>query len=322
MIRLFKWASALGATVCFASAAWSADAPFPNRPITIIVTASAGSSVDTLARAYCSQLQAILGQPCVVDNHAGADGIIGISALKRQRADGHSLLIVGQTPIVVNPLTKKNLPYNPSTDLKVVQGLFKSMNAFIVAPDSPFKGLQDLVHAGASGRPPSVGTSFTAYRLGVEWFSSLAGTHFTNIPYKGNADVVTATIGKQLDAGFVDISVALQLAKSGKVRVLAVAGANRSPDLPDVPTVRELGYPSYESAAWNVMFVRAETPPSIVSALAAAVRKASESEALKGIAARTGLQPIQLDAGETTHFIAEESARYQKLARAAGISPE
>jgi tripartite-type tricarboxylate transporter receptor subunit TctC len=196
------------------------------------------------------------------------------------------------------------------------------MNAFTVAPDSPFKTMSDLIRAGTSGSPPSVGTSFTAYRLDVEWLASLAGAHFTQVPYKGNANVVADTMGKQLDAGFVDLAAALQLAKAGKVRVLAVAGANRSSELPDVPTMRELGFEGYESAAWIAMFVRAETQPSILGILETAVKKASDSEALNAVVTHMGAQPIQLGSEGMAQFVAKESARYEKLSKAAGIQPE
>jgi tripartite-type tricarboxylate transporter receptor subunit TctC len=296
---------------------------FPNHPVKVIVLTTPGSSADATARVFAEQLTAILGQPFIVDNRPGADGAIGIVAVKNAPADGYTLLLGSNSPLSANPIVKKDLPYDALKDLKPVHGLFQAMNAFIVAGDSPLKSLADLVDTAKKSKVPlNAGTSFAGYRLDVKWFSGLAGVSFNDIPYKGTAQVVTDVMGHQLDFGYVDRSLVGPLLKSGKLRVLAVGGETRYPDSPETPTVKESGYPEFLSFAWTAFFVRSDTPDDVVNKLANAVQKAAASNEVKAFIKRLGAESMLLGPSAMRKFHVEEVERYRRVAEVAGIKPE
>ena len=316
------WFALLGLMV-IAPLALGQEKGFPNRPVKIVVLTTPGSSADSTARVYSEQLTAIFGQPFVVENRPGADGAIGVMAVASAPADGYTLLLGSNSPLSANPIVKKGLPYDALKDLRPVHGLFKAMNAFIVAGDSKLNTLADLVDtAKKSKQPLNVGTSFAGYRLDVKWFSGLAGVSFNDIPYKGTAQVVTDVMGHQLDFGYVDRSLVGPLLKSGKLRVLAVGGETRYPDAPETPTVKESGYPEFLSFAWTAFFVRSDTPDDVVTKLANAVQTASASNEVKAFVKRLGAESMLLGPEAMRKFHVEELARYRRVAGAAGIKPE
>lgn len=316
------WFALLG-LMALAPLALGQPKDFPNRPVKIIVMTTPGSSADSTARIFSEQLTGIFGQPVIVENRPGADGEIGVMAVTSAPADGYTLLLGSNSPLSANPIVKKGLPYDPLKELKPVYGIFKAMNAFIVAGDSKFSSLSDLVEtAKKATQPLNVGTSFAGYRLDVKWFAGLAGVSFNDIPYKGTAQVVTDVMGHQLDFGYVDRSLVGPLLKSGKLRVLAVGGNTRYPDAPETPTVQESGYPEYLSYAWTAFFVRSETPDDVVAKLATAVPKAAASDQVKAFVKRLGAEEMPLGPAEMRKFHVEELARYQRVAAAAGMKPQ
>ncbi|MCL4747924.1 MAG: tripartite tricarboxylate transporter substrate binding protein [Burkholderiaceae bacterium] len=296
---------------------------FPHRTVTIIVATTPGSSADSSARIYAQQFSEIFGKPFVVENKPGADGAIGVMAVKNAPADGYTILMGSNSPLSANPIVKKGLPYDPLKDLKPVGGIFKAMNAFVVAGDSKLNTLSDLVDTAKKSKAPlSIGTSFAGYRLDAKWFSGLAGVSFNDVPYNGTAQVVTDVMGNQLDFGFVDRSLVNPLVKAGKLKVLAVGGETRYPGFPDVATVRESGYPEFLSYAWIGFFVRAETPDDVVAKLASAMPKVAESEKMRAFMEKIGASPMPLGPEEMRKFHVAEIERYRRVAAASGITPQ
>jgi tripartite-type tricarboxylate transporter receptor subunit TctC len=296
---------------------------FPNQPVKVLVSTSAGTSVDSLARHLGQELAAILGQPVVVENRPGGDGVVAIMALKNAPADGHTILLLGQTPIAVNPLVAKNLPYDPFRDLKPVSGIAQSMNVLVVASNSPLNTLEDLVAAAKKSRQPlNVGTAFMAYYLDVSSLATLAGVKFNNIPYKGTALVMTDVIGQQLDFGFVDRAVAAPLLKSGRLKALAVTGKARHPDSANIPTVGESGYPQYSAYAWSASFIRSETPEDVSTKISDAVQKVLAKDTSQAFIRNLGVQPMAFKADAMKAFIAREHDKYRAAAQSLGIKPE
>lgn len=313
------WIASLA--VLAGSLAWAQPKDYPSRAVKIVVTTAPGATADQAARLLAEQYSLTLGQPFVVENRPGADGVIGVMAVKNAPPDGYTLLLGSNSPLSVNPVMKKDLPYDPLKEFKPVQGLLKAMNVVVVPPDSSFRSLAELIEA-AKKRPLNLGTSFTGYRLDMEWLAVLSGAKFNNIPYKGTAQVLTDLMGNQLDLGFTDRGVADALLKSGKVKGLAVGGETRYREPPDLPTVRESGYPEYASYAWIGVFVLSDTPDAIVARLSDAARKAMESEPLKEFLRKIGADPLPLGPGEMRKFQAAEIERYRRVAEAAGIKPE
>lgn len=318
-------------TRCFVFFALMAIAPsalgqakdFPNRPIRVIVGTAPGSSADTGARFFSELLSPVLGQPFVVENRPGGDGVVGILAVKNAPADGYTLLLGSNSPLSVNPVVMKNLPYDPVKDLKPVYGIRKGMNVFVVAPDSPLATLSDLVTAAKNSKQLlNAGTSLANYRISVEWFGMLAGVKFNHIPYKGTAQVMTDVIGHHIDFGFVDRAVAAPLFQYGKLKALAVAGEHRYPGNPDVPTVIESGYPDFESYAWTAFYIRAETPEEVMVPLVKAMQQVMASTAAKEYIYKGGQEPMSLGPEPMRQFQLKELARIRRVVEAVGIKPE
>jgi tripartite-type tricarboxylate transporter receptor subunit TctC len=295
--------------------------PFPSRPVTIIVPFTAGSGSDTSARFFGEQLSKILHQPFVVENRPGASGVIAVNAVKNAPADGHTILLASNSPIAVNPVTIKDLPYDPVKDLKPIAGVTRGMNALVVAPESGIKNMADLVARSKSGKL-SVGTYSDGYRLALEWLSSQTGGKFMSVPYKGGAPVFTDVMGGHLDVGLVDMGGAATIVKTGKLRAIAVSGESRHPDFPDVPTVRESGYPEYVNYSWTSFYVRSGTPEAATKTLADAMQQALHSDAAQEFVRKTGGELMPYTAEGMREYQKVEIARFRSIAESAGIKPQ
>jgi tripartite-type tricarboxylate transporter receptor subunit TctC len=296
---------------------------YPNRTVKIISMTTPGTTSDQVARLLAQPLSGIFGQPFVVENRPGGDGVVGVMTVKNAPADGYTILMASVSPMSVNPVVKKDLPYDPTKDLKPVCGLLRVMNVLTVAGDSKLNTLADLVNASKKAdHPLSVGTSFAGYHLDMEWFASLAGIKFNQIPYKGSPQVLTDVIGHQIDIGFGDRSVVGPLLKSGKLKALAVAGETRFPDSPEVPTVMESGYPGFTSYSWIALFVRSETPDDVVAKLDNAVQKIMVTDTMKNFMKLVGGEPFPLRPVAMRKYQLEDIERYRRSAEAAGIKPE
>lgn len=306
--------SAIGAT-------HAQDKPYPTRPVTIYVPFTAGSGSDTSARFFAEQLAKTFNGSFVVENKPGASGIVAVTAVKNAPADGHAILLASNSPISVNPVTIKDLPYDPLRDLKPISGVTRGMNALVVAPNSPLRTLADLV-AKSKQKGAMVGTYSDGYRLALEWLSSQTGANFQNVPYKGGSPVFTDVMGGHLDAGVVDLGGASELIRTGKLRALAVSGEARHKNFPDVPTIRESGYPDYVNYSWTSFYVRAETPDDITAKLANAMQKALHAESAREFVKKTGGELMPYTAERMREYQNAEIARFRTIAESAGIKPQ
>lgn len=317
-----KWIAVL------ALAAWSvspalAQGTFPDRPLRMIIPFGAGSGVDANGRFFAEQLAGVLGQPVVVENRPGADGVIGMMAVKTAPADGYTLLLASNSSMTVNPLTIKDLPYDPLKDFKPISGLTRGMTVFIAPPDSKLATLADLVAAmKKSPTPMNVGTYSSGYRLAIEWFADLAGVKFTNVPYKGASAMFTDVIGGRLDWAVTDLIGAAELIRTGKVKPIAVSGSERYPEFPDIPTIKESGFPPYVNYTWSSLSVRADTPPDVTAKLADALQKVFRQQATQDFLKRAKVEMMAFTPAEMDRFQRAEIARLTRTAEAAGIKPE
>jgi tripartite-type tricarboxylate transporter receptor subunit TctC len=292
------------------------------RPLRIIVPFGAGGGSDPAARFFGARLGEALQQPAVIENRAGGiSGSIGTMAVKSAPADGHTLLVASLSPMVLNPILVRDLPYDPAKDFKPISGLTKTTNAIVVPATSPHRDLQGLVKA-SKGDNLNVGGSSALFQLAAMWFGSVAGLRFTYAPYKGVGQVLTDVGGGILDGAFVDMAGALPLIQAGKVRALATTGTQRHRSLPDVPTVVESGWRDFVFYSWISFHVRAETPPEQVRRLADAMKQIVHSDAARDYArtAATELFPLGPDA--LAKHQQEELQRFQKVADAAGMQPQ
>jgi tripartite-type tricarboxylate transporter receptor subunit TctC len=315
--------AAAGFAISVGASASESARDFPSRPLRIVVPFTPGSGSDNSARYYGEALARELGQPVVVENRPGANGVIGIQAVKSAPADGYTILLASNSPMSVNPIVTRNLPYDPVADLRPISGLSRNMNVFVVPLDSPLKTVRDLAPAARQQeRPLNIGTYSAGYQLAAAWFGTLAGIRFTNIPYKGQAQIMADILGKQLDLALVDTGGALPLLKQGKLRALAVSGEKRHPELPDVPTVRESGYADYVQYSWVSFYVRAQTPDDIVAKLASTMQAILKTPESAAYMARAGSSLMPYDPEAMRSFQEAEIARFKRVAQATGIRPE
>lgn len=295
---------------------------FPSKPIRIIVPYGTGSGSDANARYYAEKLSKVLGQPVVVENKPGADATIGMIAAKAAPADGYTLVQGGISPSVVNAVVFPNLAYDPVKDFTPVLGYARNMNVILVPVNSKYKSFAELVSDGKKlTKPLSMGTFSTTLNLTGAWLGHITGVKLTNVPYKGQSQVMTDIIGNHLDVAMVDLGGASMLIKENKVRALAVTGENRSPDFPNVPTIKESGYPQFVQYSWNALFVRSDTPEPIRKVLGDAVKKVMTSkETINKYHRPRGTEAIPLTPDQLQKLQQDEIARFRMMAKVVDFS--
>ena len=316
LLAALLWATALSAPAQTA-------AGFPNRPIKILVPFTAGSGADTSSRYYGEAIGKLLGQQVVVENRPGGSGVVAVQAVRAAPADGHTLLMGSNSPAVVNAITIKDLPYDPFKHLRPLYGIAISPVAFAVKAESPYRTMADLVAATRQARKPlQLGNYSAGYQLVAAWLGTTTGLTVDHIPYKGGGQMLTDVVGGQLDVGVIDFTGTTELMKGGRLRVLAITAAQRDPKYPDIPTMKESGFPEFETGVWSAFFVRAETPDDIVEKLAAALHKSMTSEAGRAYQASLPSTGLLMGPKELGEFQLREYQRFKKVAESAGIKPE
>lgn len=263
----------LTAAVC---ASGHAAEPYPQRPVTLIVPTAPAGGTDTIARIMAESLGKQLGQPFVVENKPGANGVLGVEAGARAAPDGYRLLFTYAASVVVNPGLYRKLPYDPVKDLAPIAQIGRGGNLLLVRPDFPARTLEEFVREVKAHPGKYSYCSWGAGsggHLAMESLKKQAGLDMLHVPYKGTSPCVQDLAGKQVDAAFGDTSSTIELVKAGRVRALANSGPKRLPMLPDVPTMTEAGYP-FTTYSWYGLLAPARTPPDIIERLNAAVQKA------------------------------------------------
>lgn len=295
-------------------------ASYPSKPIRILVPFTAGSGADSSSRIYGDLLSKLWGQPVLVENRPGGSGVLAVQGVKQAPADGHTILMASNSPMTVNPVMMKNLPYDPQKDFRPVIGASKSPVAFIVSAQSPYKTIKDLIEgAKKAGGPLAVGNYSAGYELIGAWLGAVSGLSITPVPYKGGAPMMTDIIGGQVITGAIDFTGAAQLIKDGRLRALAITSDKRDPAFPDVPTMKESGFPEFETYVWASFFVRAETPDDITTKLYEGFKKVMASPEGRAYQASQPAMLLDLGPQELRAFVAGEFERFKRVAQAAGI---
>jgi tripartite-type tricarboxylate transporter receptor subunit TctC len=268
---------------------------YPSKPIRLVVPSAAGGSPDAICRALAVELAKGLGQAIVVDNKAGASGMIGIQEVIRAPADGHTLGYANVGTLSINQsLLGSNLTYDADKQLVGLALLGHVQNALVVRPDLPVKTVAELI-AHAKQRPGklsmgSAGVGTTGH-LGGELFKEMAGVFMVHVPYRGSPQAIQDLIGGQVDVMFDNLTSIATHIRSGRVRALAVSGEARSPQFPDLPTVQEAGLKGYATVAWGGLVAPAGTPADIVARLSAEINKALNTKSLRDIYAQLSFEP-------------------------------
>lgn len=313
--RLFLAAGMAAAS----SGAAFAQAPYPSQPIRFVVPYPAGGATDTLARAIAQKLTEAWGQPVLVENKVGASGTIGNAFVAKAPADGYTVL-VGITALIQQPSLMDKLPYDPLKDFAPVTQIARSPSMLAVPLDSPAKTLKELIAlAKANPGKYSYGTygAGTSAHIQGSLLNQQAGLDLLHVPYNGAAPLVTALVGNQIPAAFIDSASARPQLKS--IRPLAVTGTTRMPGLPDVPSFQELGYHSFDPYGWFGLFMPAAAPAAVVLKLSDEVNRTLR---LPDVSARIEALGLQVGGGKPEEFqkiVRNDAGIYARIIREAHI---
>lgn len=318
-------------TAVFAVAALAIAAPvqaqtYPDRPIKILLPFTAGGNPDTVARILAQELTKRFGQTVVIDNRAGANGIIATEAVANAPADGYTLLYTTGSH-VINPLLYKKLPYDTAKDFVPVSLVGVTRGQVLVAnPRLAAKDVQELV---ALARPAQSNITYGSAGVGntmhmvAEYFNSKAGTHLVHIPYKGAAPAMNAVISGEVQVAFLNPVSAIEQVKQGKLKALAVTGSSRIPQLPDVPTVKEAGVLGFEvDGGWQGFLAPANTPPDVVAKLNKTLDDILKSPEMTQRFASMGLDVVGGPPKDMATHLDKETSVYTQIAAAAKIQKE
>jgi tripartite-type tricarboxylate transporter receptor subunit TctC len=318
--------STLAAVAALALAALAGPAsaqPYPVKPITFLVPFAAGSATDQLARALGQSITEQTKQAVVVDNKAGASGMMAAQAAARAPADGYTVLISTNTTHAANEHLYKKLPYDPVKDFAPVTGLGKGGQVLVVRADSHYKSVADLV-ADAKKRPGklSFGSGSSSSRVAGEMFKQLSHTDILHVPYKSNPNAITDLLGGQIDMMITDTATGVPQIKGGKLRALGYSTQRRSAQLPDVPTIDEAGVKGYDMSYWFAAYVPHDTPPPVVARLRELLLAGVKSAAAKQFFDASGAESWTTTPEELAKFQQAEARKWGQVIKAAGIEPE
>jgi len=314
---------ALLSAALVAPAALAQAGRYPDKPITFLVPFSAGSATDQLARALGQSITEQTKQAVVVDNKAGASGTLAAQTAARAAPDGYTVLITTNTTQAANEHLYKKLAYDPVKDFAPVTGLGKGGQVLVVRADAPYRSVADIV-AKAKQNPGklSFGSGSSSSRVAGEMFKQLSHTDILHVPYKSNPAAVTDLLGGQIDLMITDTATGVPQIKSGKLRALGFSTHKRSSQLPDVPTIDEAGVKGYDMGYWFAAYVPAATPPAVVARLRELLVAGTKSAAAKAFYDNGGSEPWTTTPEELAKFQADETRKWGKVIKAAGIEPE
>ena len=318
MRPLAAWIAAFAASAALAQS-------YPAKPILMVVPLQAGTAVDVVARLVAAKMGERMGQPVIVENQPGAAGQIGTERIARAAADGYTIGFVNDSILTMLPNLNPKIGYDPLRDLAPVSRVAGNSFGIAVTPSFPAKSIGDLI-AMAKAQPGRInfasGGNGSPQHMMMEMFKASAGVDLTHVPYKGAAQALTDVIGGQVPIIAQGIGVISGQAKAGKVRVIAVTGLQRSPLLPDVPTLNESGLPGFEFATWFAVVAPAGTPPSILGRLNTEIVAAANSPEVKSKLVEQGYDVEASSPARLTQSIRDGLARMGKVIRDAGIKAD
>jgi tripartite-type tricarboxylate transporter receptor subunit TctC len=304
--------------------AWAQNA-YPNKPIRFVIPFPPGGGNDIIARYVGRKLSARLGQPIILENKAGANGIVGLSAVMQSAPDGYTLGIAAAGPMAVNPALYEKLPYNSITDFSPIVNMVNYPLLLVTHPSVPAKNIQELISL-AKAKPGSLfyaspGNGNSGHLAG-ELFNSLAKVNTSHVPYKGQGPATADLLAGQVQMLYSSIPSVLQLVQQGRLNAIAIGSAKRLASLPNVPTIAESGVPGYEAYSWIGLVAPANTPKDIIVRLNKEIveilkDKESAEELLK-----QGAIPVADSPEEFAAYIRVEIAKWGAVVKSANIKPD
>lgn len=301
-------------------------AGWPTRPIKLVVPFAAGGPTDFIARLLATPLSRELGQPVVIDNRPGASGNLGAQNVLDADADGYTLLHNTVGMHAVNPLMYPSARFQPLRDFKPIATTAAMPNVLVVHPDKlPVRSVADLVRIGKSRADGLTYATFgagTSPHIYAALLQKAAGFSAMAIPYKGSSPALTDVMAGQVDFVFDSFTTCIGQIQGGKLRALAITASGRSPMLPDVPTLKEAGYPGVDMKFWFSLQAPAHTPKAVIDRLRAAAAKAvADPDYIAALRAR-GAEPMPTRSSELDAFVQRDAERWTSVARGLGIKPQ
>ncbi|MFN3416469.1 MAG: Bug family tripartite tricarboxylate transporter substrate binding protein [Caldimonas sp.] len=316
-------AAGLGAVLAAALPVHAQDT-WPSKPVKIVVPFAPGGTSDILARTLAEKLQGSLKQTIVIENKAGAGGVIGADSVAKSAPDGYTFLLGTIASHAINPALQPKIPYDALKDFAPVMLLGSISNVLLVGANQPYKSVADLI-AAAKARPGSIafgsaGTGSSQHMSG-EAFKLLTGAELSHVPYRGSAPAIQDLIGGQIPASFETVTVALPHIQSGKVRALAVTSASRSRVLPDIPTLQEAGVAGFDVASWQAFYAPAGTPPAIVQRMNRELASIIATPEVKARMEGLGLEYQPNTPEQFAEFGRKELAKWAKIVKDGNVKP-
>jgi tripartite-type tricarboxylate transporter receptor subunit TctC len=314
-------AIALGSALALAVGAVQAQT-YPQRPVTLVVPFPPGAATDAFARVVADRMTKVLGQQMVVINRDGASGIIGTDSVARAAPDGYTLVWGTSSGLAILPALGRKMPFDPQRDLAPVSLGAKLAYLLVVHPSLPVKSVKELI-AFAKVRPGRLNFASAgvggAPHLAAELFRTMAGLDIVHVPYRGTALFATDLVAGQVEMAFASPVTTLPFTNVGRLRPLAVTTTTRVDAYPDLPTMAEAGLPGYELTQWYAMLAPAKTSAEVVATLNAAMRKALEDPEVRRRITSEGGVPSPTSPQGLAEFIRSETAKFQKIAKAAQL---
>src|SRR5688572_26929639 len=291
---------------------------YPNKPIRILVGYAAGGGNDIIVRVMQPEMQKGLGQPVIVENKPGAQGIIAADLAAKAAPDGYTIMMGPSGPMTINPATYSKLSYSPTRDFAPISMICEFPLLVTVSAASNIRSLKDLIaYAKANPGKSNYASSAGIFQITTELFKQRTGTNFVMIPYKSSGESVQALISGNVALTIVDPPPATGPLKAGTVRALAVTSGKRHPSWPDLPTMAEAGVPDMEVPVWTAFFAPAKTPPAIVARLQKEIARAVQTTEVKERFAQMGLDPIGGTSEELGQRVRADIAKWTAVAKAA-----
>lgn len=299
-----------------------AQAPFPNRPIRIIVGFAPGGNTDVVTRVLAARMQDILGQPVLVENKPGAGGVVANEFVSKAPPDGYTLVMSSLGPHTVSPFLLKTVSYDPVNDLAPVSNVSVNALMLLVSPSIPARTVPEFIaYAKANPGKLNYGSSGigSTTHLSGEVLSSMAGIKLVHVAYKGGPPALAALLAGDTQFMFSNLSDSLPQSRSGKLRALAVTTARRVPQVPDMPTIAESGLPGFDVAPWNGVVAPGKTPPEIVNRLSETIQRIVREQAFRDKMFEIGSDPIGDTPEQFRATVASDIKRWSRIVKEAGI---
>jgi tripartite-type tricarboxylate transporter receptor subunit TctC len=306
---------------------WAASAPaqemYPAKPIHLVVTTAAGGANDLVARALAERLAESLRQPVVIENQPAGNGGIAAAQVARATPDGHTLVMVVDSTLTVNPHLYRNLAYDPFRDFAPISAVTRLSLVLVTNTTTKAADVRELI-ALAKASPGKLNYASTGIgtqlHVGMELFKLITKTDIVHVPYRATTAAMADLMGGRIDMVLIGQSSAKALVEGGKLRILAIAAPRRSPLMPDVPTMAEAGVPGYEVSSWFGLLAPARTPPGIIERLAREVSKAAADPRLVAALAPQGMQILASSPEETLAAMRADSKKWGDVIAATGIT--